>query len=74
MEKFDSLKRICSLHMMICHQIFLFNKKVVPLRAQLSLVTSIEHGAYYDDDHCFSWNIGVDRNVDSFVTIKQRGD
>ena len=54
MEKFDSLERICSLHMMICHQIFLFNKKVVPLRAQLSLVTSIEHGAYYDDDHCFS--------------------
>ena len=48
-NKFDSLERMCSLQMMTCHQIILFIKKVVPLRAQLSLVTSIEHGAYYDD-------------------------
>ena len=74
MNKFDSLERTCSLHMMTCHQLFLFIQKVVPLRAQLSFVTSIDHGAYYDDDHCFSRNIDVERNEDSFVTIKQRGD
>ena len=43
MNKFDSLERICSLQIMTCHQIILFIKKVVPLRAQLPLVTSIEH-------------------------------
>ena len=42
-NKFDSLERIYSVQMMTCHQIILFIKKVVPLRAQLPLVTSIEH-------------------------------
>ena len=43
MNKFDSLQRICSLQVMTCHQILIFIQKVVPLRAQLSVVTSIEH-------------------------------
>ena len=46
-NKFDSLERIYSLQMTTCHQLILFIQKVVPLREQLSFVTSIEHGAYY---------------------------
>ena len=40
-NKFDSLERIYSVQMMTCHQIILLIQKVVPLREQLSFVTSM---------------------------------
>ena len=69
-NKFDSLERICSLQVTTCHRIILFIQKVVPLTAQLSVVTSIEHGAYYDDCHVTMHRKNLNIRVRSYCFVK----